>query len=84
MTATLPPFPVDDATLEVLRDALTFGYSGNSEDGPVPDPRSAFRLAAVLELFAGYHGEGDCLYSTDDVIHALIDEIQRLRNEANP
>jgi len=85
---TLPPFPVDDQTLDMLWLAIN------------PDPEVADRssLYDVLRLYSemggsdteavesvedGIHVMRDPQYSTHDVIGALIEEIRRLRKAAS-
>lgn len=84
---TLPPFPTDAQTLDLLESAIT-GTSG-------PDGRSSVGDLCVLysELAgadtAAVESEDDGVvflrdpqYSTHDVITALVDEVRRLRRSA--
>lgn len=93
---SLPPFPVDDITLNVVRDSLdeVIEYVDPST-GHVTKKGPGFGLHDVLNMLSGfdpalvreeptygisfYPGE---IYSVEDVIGALIDEIRRLRAAA--
>lgn len=50
---TLPPFPVDDATLDLIESALASSFVGWAEDGPLREP-GQFGLDRVLEFLSGY------------------------------
>lgn len=81
---TLPPFPVDDQTLDMLSDAID------------PDPKhaSSSSLWAVCELYSELAGSDptavesehcgvlvmrDPTYHPNDVVRSLVAEIRRLR-----
>jgi hypothetical protein len=86
---TLPPFPVDDATLDMLCAAMDPRSVGDyaverSCMGEFLDMMS--RLggsdpAAVDEVIDGIHVMRDPMYHDHDVIKALVDEVRRLRSE---
>lgn len=89
MSETQPgTFPVDEITLNVVRDALDRTYIDTDENGdPIVAPGSAFGLSRVLELMSGYDPEalvageyfGGQVFSVYDVVRALIGEVERLR-----
>lgn len=54
MAQTLPPFPVDDETLNVIRDSLDRTVTGWDDDGNPICTGSPFGLGAVLDLLSGY------------------------------
>lgn len=54
MTQTLPPFPVDDETLNVIRDSLDRVITGWDDDNNPICTGSPFSLDAVLNLLSGY------------------------------
>lgn len=66
----LPPFPVDDATLDLLDQA--------ARPGPEADRSS---VGDLMELITGLAGVADPeeQYHTNDVIAALLAEVRRLR-----
>jgi len=77
----LPPFPLDDASLELLFDA---SLRSKNDDGTY----DGFTLSRLLDFLSGYNpgtgvwdGEDDVWesYSERDVIRALIHEVRRLR-----
>ncbi|MGL4998010.1 MAG: hypothetical protein ACRC5T_03330 [Cetobacterium sp.] len=81
---TIPAIPVDEAGLAILRDAVNSAWTVD-EDGNhyIED---GFSLLQYLNFLSGYDpslvvdGEyPDPVYSTSDVILALIKEIERLR-----
>lgn len=84
---TLPPFPTDDQTLNLIHDAITSGrgslinlcvlYSqmaGSDTDTVASDLYDDGRVLPVLR---------DPQYHPDDVMLVLIEEIRRLRKDAN-
>lgn len=88
--ATLPPFPVDDTTLDLLAAAID--PQGHGETGATRSSVGDFldmmsRLAgsdpdAVEErLGDAYVLMRDVCYCEQDVLKALIDEVRRLRRE---
>lgn len=77
----LPPFPVDDTTLDLLDQALDARVDVNPEllMPKLLDFLSGYDPSKVEEGPDGidyYPGE---VYSRDSVIRALIDEVRRLR-----
>ena len=78
----LPPFPLDDLTLDLLAEAI----QTTPDDGT-----DGFTLPCLLDFLSGYDptkgtwdGADDVWesYSDKDVIRALIHEIRRLRMTA--
>lgn len=79
----LPPFPVDESTLQLLDDALD------------PEPTGSSSVSALLELLSQLGGSDtaavtaehehgvelrDQQYHEHDVIRALVAEVRRLRD----
>lgn len=84
MTRTLPSFPVDEGTLNVILDSLDRGYIGNDANHEPIRAVGTFRLDDVLRLLSGYQPSADpdvaeLLFCRDDIIAALIHEIRSLR-----
>lgn len=86
---TLPPFPVDDGTLDLLCAAIDPRGAGDelaerSCVGDFLDMMSQLGgsdTAAVAEEHAdGWVEMRDPTYSTHDVMTALVDEVRRLRS----
>jgi hypothetical protein len=83
----LPPFPVDDATLDLLEHALDPRSHGDPEaasSGVWPLLRMMSELAgsdteAVEEEHDGVRVMRDPHYHDHDVLRALIAEVRRLR-----
>ena len=86
--------PVDDEALNLLESALDYHFGDPDENGD-PIGIGEFSLFQLLEFWSGYDPaleepedgntrktvyRGGPLLGTNDVIHALIDEIRRLRN----
>jgi hypothetical protein len=90
----LPPFPVDDATLDMLWAALypdptVFKSSGVGEFLRFMSEMAGSDVKAIEEVIDdGSHGGAeihmmrDPQYHHNDLITALIEEIRRLRKEA--
>lgn len=81
MTRTLPAFPVDEGTLNVVLDSLDRGYIGNDTNHEPIRAEGTFGILDVLHLFSGPAADdpSPLTYSRDDLITALIHEIRRLR-----
>lgn len=81
MTRTLPSFPVDTGTLNVILDSLDRGYIGNDANHEPVRAAGTFGILDVLHLFSGPAADGPSplAYSRDDLIAALIHEILSLR-----
>lgn len=90
MTVELPPFPVDDSTLDLLSTAVDPWGNGD----PEATTSSVWDLLKLMSEMAGSDttaveevvSEGvvvmrDPLYHEHDVIRALIGEVRRLRTE---
>lgn len=83
----LPPFPVDDATLDLLARAVDPWAAGDTEAErsslgdflTMMSQLGGSDTAAVAEESDGVVEMRDPMYSTHDVIGALIAEVQRLR-----
>lgn len=85
----LPPFPVDDATLDLLWQAIHPGPEATrSSVGDVlemyamlggSDPNAVERVVAE-----NIHIMRDQMYSEYSVITALIEEVRRLRGQPTP
>lgn len=94
---TLPPIPVDEAGLAILRDAVNSAWLVD-EDGNHYMEDGQFSLSRYLEFLSGYDKSmlveaDDCpnlmvyphpVYTSNDVILALIEEIERLRSVKEP
>jgi hypothetical protein len=88
---SLPPFPVDDATLDLCWSALhpdpeVFASSGVGEFLQFMSEMAGSDVKAVEEVIddgsdggAEIHMMRDPQYHHNDLIAALIDEIRRLR-----
>lgn len=81
----LPPFPVDDGTLDLLWDAIHPGPE--AERSSVSDLLTMFQEMAGADPRAiesitetGLHVMRDPSYHPNDVIAALIVEVRRLRS----
>lgn len=84
-------FPIDEITLNVIKDALTTPWEVDPETGDHYRENGVPSLYQLLEFMSGpedFSEEeyGDSVmvsnrptYSTGDLILALIDEIERLR-----
>jgi hypothetical protein len=98
VTASLPPFPVDDVTLAVLEHALGGSYTVG-EDGQPRLQGADCSVSRLLEMLSGYDESKlvpalneydtpipdtfeypDPVYHINDVVRALIAEVQRLRD----
>ena len=86
---TLPPFPVDDSTLNQVMHALDATVTDLTDpDHPVLRPGD-FTLLQLLDFMSGYerprhlgpgyHVVHQPLYDEHSVIRALITEVRRLR-----
>lgn len=91
---TLPPFPVDDFTLDQLEHAMGGSFTID-EAGEHQLVGADFSMSALLDFLSGYDPSqeklledgpipvyeytGGPLYTRDCVIQALIDEVRRLR-----
>lgn len=94
----LPPFPLDDGTLNVIRESLDRVVAGFDEDENAVYEGPEFCLDNVLNMLSGYDpsllvqatNEYDQpipdvyeyphpIYHPNDLIRALIDEVQQLR-----
>lgn len=86
-TPALPPFPVDDATLDLLVTAVDPWAAGNPEASrsslgeflQFMSQMGGSDTQAVAEVVDGIHMLRDRQYATNDVIEALVDEVRRLR-----
>lgn len=73
----LPPFPTDDATLDLLDRAV--------RPGPEVDRSSLGDFMDLIRDLAGAAGtDPSDQYHTNDVIAALLDEVRRLRASGPP
>lgn len=81
MTRTLPSFPVDEGTLNVILDSLDQGYIGNDDNHEPLRAEGSFGILDVLHMFSGPAADdpSPLIYSRDDLIAALIHEILSLR-----
>lgn len=83
MIDRLPPFPVDDQTLDLLAAAVSPGP--DAERSSVTDLCAMFSELAGSDLAAVESGDEhmtvmwDPVYHPNDVIAALVTEIRRLR-----
>lgn len=89
---TLPPFPVDDFTLDQVEHALGGAFTVD-DDGTHRLGGADFSLSRLLDFLSGYDPnrleatddpdvfvyEG-AVYHPNDVIQALIAEVRRLRD----
>ncbi|HEY3259967.1 MAG TPA: hypothetical protein VGJ95_06800 [Pseudonocardiaceae bacterium] len=81
---TLPPFPVDDQTLDLLTDAIN-GTSGEGGRSSVGDLCQLYSELGGSDLDAVEEDDGrirvmrDPQYHPNDIIAALVDEVRRLR-----
>jgi hypothetical protein len=55
---TLPPFPVDDATLSLLKEALDTAYDRDFEHNPVV-PEGKFSMPRLLDFVSEHSPETD-------------------------
>jgi len=95
MNRTLPPFPVDDSTLDLLEESFKAAYT-IAEDGEHQIVGAEFNLPRLLDFLSGsdpdrshligYSGDGipiyemwDQHYSERDVLIAMVAEVRRLR-----
>ena len=86
---TLPPFPVDDLTLDLLGAALDpRGHGDESAERTCVGDFLRFMselggsdTEAVESIEDGIHMMRDPQYHEHDIIGALIEEIRRLRKE---
>ncbi len=67
---TLPPFPVDSQTLDLIAAAV--------RPGPDAERSSLADLCTLITQLSGTT-EPDVSYHHNDVIAALVDEVRRLR-----
>lgn len=79
---TLPPFPVDDSTLDLLGTAMNPGP--DAERSSLGDLLALYSQLAgsdteAVEYEDGYEVARDPDYHVHDVISALIAEVRRLR-----
>ena len=89
----MKPFPTDETTLSMLEVAMKSYFTCDEEGNH--ELHGEFQMATLLEFLSGTSNysniDGDKrfvfrhepMYSEHDVIQALIDEIRRLREEAN-
>lgn len=88
---TLPPFPTDRATLSLLRTAVNPWATTDGASASCSSLGNFLEFMSQLggsdtevyeeELDDGMAVLRDPQYSTNDVIEALVDEIERLRGE---
>lgn len=92
---TLPPFPVDDFTLDQVEHSLSGAYEV-TDDGEHRWVGSDFPLPRLLDFLSGYNEDRsvhigyaggtpiyehlDPVYSERDLTRALIAEVRRLRD----
>lgn len=76
---TLPPFPVDEITLNALKHSLNASFVGDEGDPEVVG--AEYKPMRLLELLSGYDEtvEHCPVYAMSDVVEALIAEVERLR-----
>lgn len=91
---TLPDFPVDDLTLELIEDSLKGSFVVD-DDGNHVLVGGDFTFSQLLDFFSGYDpanvetADGDIdthqcqIYHYTDVIQAMINEIRVLRKRLN-
>lgn len=74
MPALLPTFPVDEITRAHLREALKATLDENSNV-----VGAEFSMGRFLEFMSGHVVDDGChvVYTRDDVIRALLDEVDR-------
>jgi hypothetical protein len=86
VTSSLPPFPVDDAALDLIWGAL--GYEESAQRSSITD------LCVMFSALAGMDPDAvdeiadgnirvlrDPQYHHNDIIGALVTEVRRLRTE---
>lgn len=71
----LPPFPVDDQTLDLLEAAMNPREHGD----PEAVSSSVWPLLEFMSQLGGSDTRADPQYHDHDVITALIAEVRRLR-----
>lgn len=88
----LPPFPTDEVTLAALRHALGASYTCDGTTHRIVG--ADMNVSQLLNFLSGYDrsrlvplsADGTwveypgTVYSRDDVIRALLDEVERLRS----
>lgn len=79
---TLPPFPTDASTLDLVDSALSADRTGSTSLGALLDILSACGgsdVSATADEETGVLMVRGPVYSADDVIRALVAEVRRLR-----